>query len=86
MVRNDCLRFIQCFQRSGNERQRQNLRTWKEVRDTSVHNRRFSTVCFRFRSTILARGGTVSMRELFREFRSREPNYEHYIQRLTTQV
>ncbi|CAF0730096.1 unnamed protein product [Adineta ricciae] len=40
----------------------------------------------KFRSTILARGGTVSMRELFREFRSREPNYEHYIQRLTTQI
>ncbi|UJR33316.1 hypothetical protein I4U23_020766 [Adineta vaga] len=39
----------------------------------------------KFRDTILARGGTVSMRELFREFRSREPSYEHYIRRLTTQ-
>jgi Zn-dependent oligopeptidase len=39
----------------------------------------------RFRETILARGGTVSMRELFRQFRARDPNYEHYTQRLTTQ-
>ncbi|CAF2699093.1 unnamed protein product [Rotaria sp. Silwood2] len=38
----------------------------------------------RFRETILARGGTISMRELFREFRSRDPNYEHYVQQLTT--
>ncbi|CAF0844284.1 unnamed protein product [Rotaria sordida] len=38
----------------------------------------------RFRETILARGGTISMRELFREFRSRDPSYEYYIQQLTT--
>lgn len=40
---------------------------------------------FRFRETILAKGGTISMREVFREFRSRDPNYGHYIERLTTQ-
>ncbi|CAM4869917.1 unnamed protein product [Rotaria socialis] len=39
----------------------------------------------RFRETILARGGTIGMQELFREFRSRDPSYEHYVQRLTTQ-
>ena len=41
-------------------------------------------ILFRFRETILAKAGTISMREVFREFRSRDPSYEHYIERLTT--
>lgn len=40
---------------------------------------------FRFRETILARGGAISMRDLFREFRSRDPSHDHYIKQLTTQ-
>ena len=43
-----------------------------------------STFLCRFRETILAKGGTVSMRQLFREFRSREPNFDHYLHHLKT--
>ncbi|CAF0961394.1 unnamed protein product [Adineta steineri] len=55
-------------------------------KEVGINNKdQISVLGKRFRETILARGGTISMRELFREFRSRDPSYEHYIQRLTTQ-
>ncbi|CAF0834031.1 unnamed protein product [Didymodactylos carnosus] len=45
------------------------------------NDEQIKTLGKRFRDTILARGGSISMRELFREFRGREPIYDHYIQK-----
>lgn len=59
---------------------------FQAFKETNFNDKeKISALGKKFRETILAKGGSISMRDIFREFRSREPNYDHYIQRLTTQ-